>query len=372
MNNKNLWNKKTTTVIITIISIFVVLVLFIGCMFFFNGGHSTNALAAEAAETEPLSLDYDSTVNLNGFVPFSLSDIAIRTYEEKYPTEPTEDEDILLEEELNPDAEITDAPSTSGSGKRNAFDRYVGRFKIPSVGVNVGCYHSNSQATADAIDSAAYFYISGHYTIADHNNQGFNAIKRCSVGTKATFTTGGGTKNFTCIAKIQGHNTGHGLTDSSWNSIDGMYPGTLVAYTCNENWQNITIVFFDGDDLTGTVEGEPMKECPDDQHDWGEWEIIEYVDELYGPCRIKRSVCRKCQLERWEDFEILNQKDDDVNDNGGQTEPAETEPVETEPSATEPPVTEPSVVEPEPTESGPAPSTIPDDGNDSNSESFNE
>ena len=34
------------------------------------------------------------------------------------------------------------------------------------------------------------------------------------------------------------------LTDSDYNSIEGMYPDALVCYTCNGNWRNVTIVFF--------------------------------------------------------------------------------------------------------------------------------
>ena len=41
-----------------------------------------------------------------------------------------------------------------------------------------------------------------------------------------------------------GHNTGKTLTDTDCNSIETMHVGALVCYTCNENWQNVTIVFF--------------------------------------------------------------------------------------------------------------------------------
>lgn len=52
---------------------------------------------------------------------------------------------------------------------------YVGRFQIPSVGVDVACYSSMAQSVVDARDSAAYFHACGHRIIADHVHQGFEA-----------------------------------------------------------------------------------------------------------------------------------------------------------------------------------------------------
>lgn len=60
-----------------------------------------------------------------------------------------------------------------------------GRLVIPSVGVNVALFAVVSQAAADAQDSAAYFPFKNYMLVADHWNQGFWKIKRCSVGTKA-------------------------------------------------------------------------------------------------------------------------------------------------------------------------------------------
>ena len=121
---------------------------------------------------------------------------------------------------------------------------YVGRFSVPDVGVNVGCYGSSAQAVADANDSAAYFDACGHTVIADHVNQGFGAIKGCTVGDQAQLTTETGEERYVCVGSIQGHNTGKALTDENYTPIDELYPDTLVCYTCNDNWQNVTIVFF--------------------------------------------------------------------------------------------------------------------------------
>ena len=121
---------------------------------------------------------------------------------------------------------------------------YYGRFQIPAVGVDVACYNSGAQSVVDARDSAAYFYACGHQVIGDHVHQGFGAIKRCRVGDTAQLVTPHGVERYTCVGQIRGHNTGTELTDWDYKPIDDLYPDTLVCYTCNDNWKNVTIVFF--------------------------------------------------------------------------------------------------------------------------------
>ena len=122
---------------------------------------------------------------------------------------------------------------------------FVGRWKIPAVNIDVACYGNNAQATVDNEDSAAYYVNSGHQVIADHNYQGFSAIGNCKPGTLAYLEKRDGQViSYYCVAVIKGHNTEDTLTDESYVPIDKLYPGTLVNYTCNENWQNVTIAFF--------------------------------------------------------------------------------------------------------------------------------
>lgn len=121
---------------------------------------------------------------------------------------------------------------------------YLGRFTVPAAGVDVACYESSAQSVVDARDSAAYFYACGHWIIADHVHQGFGAIKGCKAGNTAYLETERGRTEYTCVDTIQGHNTGKELTDGDYQPIDELYPDTLVCYTCNDNWQNVTIVFF--------------------------------------------------------------------------------------------------------------------------------
>ena len=148
----------------------------------------------------------------------------------------------------------TEQNTTASKDTHSTAENYVGRFKIPSVGVNVACYAGSAQSIVDAKDSAAYFYGFGHTIIGDHKHQGFSAIKSCTVGTKATMNTPNGVESYTCVGIIKGHNTGTALTDSDYVDIDYLYPGALACYTCNENWQNVTIVFFMPDGLIGNNE----------------------------------------------------------------------------------------------------------------------
>ena len=122
---------------------------------------------------------------------------------------------------------------------------YYGRFQIPDVGVDVACYESAEQSVVDAKDSAAYFYACGHWIIGDHVNQGFGAIKGCTVGDTARMVTPHGVEQYTCVGLLRGHNTGTELTDWDYKPITDLYPDTLVCYTCNENWRNVTMVFFE-------------------------------------------------------------------------------------------------------------------------------
>ena len=120
------------------------------------------------------------------------------------------------------------------------------RLTIPSVGVNVGCFWgtNNLQTLVDASDSAALFSYGGMTIVADHRHQGFSAMKSSSIGTKAYMDYGDHTEEYVCIANFKGHNTGHALTDNNDTNISELYPGYLGMYTCNENWQNVTITIW--------------------------------------------------------------------------------------------------------------------------------
>jgi len=118
-----------------------------------------------------------------------------------------------------------------------------GRLVIPSVGVNVALFAVVSQAAADAQDSAAYFPFKNYMLVADHWNQGFWKIKRCSVGTKAYIYRGTSIQTLTCTGICRGVNAGYDLLYEDGSSAT-TGSGTIM-YTCNgSNYHDITLTFW--------------------------------------------------------------------------------------------------------------------------------
>lgn len=118
-----------------------------------------------------------------------------------------------------------------------------GRLVIPSVGVNVALFAVVSQAAADAQDSAAYFPFKNYMLVADHWNQGFWRIKRCSVGTKAYIYRGTSIQTLTCTGICRGVNAGYDLLYEDGSSAT-TGSGTIM-YTCNgSNYHDITLTFW--------------------------------------------------------------------------------------------------------------------------------
>ena len=133
-------------------------------------------------------------------------------------------------------------------------DGMYGRLTIPSIGVDVGLYYcsddagSRAQKIVDAVDSAAYMDQGDAVgaIIADHKHQGFSAIKKAvPYETYAYIDYGSHTQTYVCTAVGLGHNYGNDLVD--WNGVSLNYdhiPGGLAMYTCNENWNNVTITYW--------------------------------------------------------------------------------------------------------------------------------
>lgn len=198
-------------------------------------------------------------------------------------------------------SDLLAAPAHSISdGSTSIPNNSVGRLHIPSVGVNVACYSSISQSVCDASDSAALFKTSNHTVIGDHVNQGFSGIKSCKTGTTAYISTSDGEVEYQCIAVIQGHNTGTDLTDSNYNNISTLYPGSLVMYTCNENSRNVTIAFFEPVSKKGTstipVSLNPSILTSYDNsncnHSYSDWEVKREATETDTGYRTR--TCRIC------------------------------------------------------------------------------
>lgn len=121
----------------------------------------------------------------------------------------------------------------------------VGRWIIPSVGVNVACYKADdsAQAVTDEKDSAALINKPNITLLADHNYQGFDVIKKCEVGTVAFLDTGVDKQEFVCTEVLKGYNTGAELTDLEGNVVE--YDSGYTNYTCHFFSDRITIVHFE-------------------------------------------------------------------------------------------------------------------------------
>lgn len=132
------------------------------------------------------------------------------------------------------------------------YSGFIGRFHVPSAGIDVALYHSCEQAVVDRGDSAAVFpgtpAESASCFIADHNNQDFRALPQVRIGDRAYIQYADGSKTeYVCTQIIQGHNTAGGIP---YDIVDGEYQPVygrtnLIAYTCRNGWKNILICMWD-------------------------------------------------------------------------------------------------------------------------------
>ena len=293
--------------------------------------------------------------------------------EEVLPAESVADNTSNANTTNNNNNNTSTTPPPSNNNNYNTWDTLVGKLSIPSVGLSVNCYASASQATVDAANSAAYFYTQGHLVIGDHVNQGFNKIKSCSKGTIAYIPYGGSSVEYECVAVMNGINTGYSLTTADGRDIRDLYPGAVVCYTCNSNWQNVTLVFFQipgtsveelEDENSEFYPGEDVANtCPAGQHDWSLEETFDYV-EITDDYRIKyrrnHYICNKCNSD-WLETSELARWDIDDKDWWKEDEPEEPSvPEETEPESPPPENTEPPVETPtEPDDTVPPEDTEP-------------
>ena len=234
-----------------------------------------------------------------------------------------------LKENISENKKVEDNKPKESDKKTNNKDNsstspnYIGRFRIPDVDISVACYAGSEQSVVDKKDSAAFFSGWNHQIIADHNNQGFDKIKSCTVGMLATLETNGESRTYQCVAKMLGHNTGKKLTDDNYNPINNIYPQSLVCYTCNESWTNITMVFFElvqdeknkesNQNEFSEINPEPKPEtkpqpennpsyggCGNGSHIWRDWEIaweaVSDEGETYG---WEKRICKVCDEEEW-------------------------------------------------------------------------
>ncbi len=118
-----------------------------------------------------------------------------------------------------------------------------GRLQISAVGLDVALYRTDNtlearQKIVDDEDSACvYNWSNNNVVIADHNYQGFEKIKNCSIGTQALIWD----RTYTCCDVIRDAvNTGN-VVFSDGTLVKDYYHGCVIMYTCN-NDGTVTVV----------------------------------------------------------------------------------------------------------------------------------
>ena len=103
----------------------------------------------------------------------------------------------------------------------------------------------DAQWICDAEDSAVYMTGWGVTPfIGDHTNQGFSGIRSCVDDTKAFIRHDGNTYVYDCTYVGGGTNDGYNIYDWNGEMIWNHGSNDLGMYTCNGNWQNVSIVLF--------------------------------------------------------------------------------------------------------------------------------
>lgn len=126
------------------------------------------------------------------------------------------------------------------------YDGFCGRLYIPDVGIDVALYRGYYQSITDRKDSANLFSWNGctGEIIADHSTQDFGALLAVTVGTTGYIQNADGSMiNITCVAVLNGHNTGYDLTDEQGVSVMGK--AAYAMYTCRNGWRNVRICLWD-------------------------------------------------------------------------------------------------------------------------------
>lgn len=154
------------------------------------------------------------------------------------------------EEKIN--NSVSHAETTTQNKVKHLSYGTAGRLDIPCVNIGVRIYYvdltdGNVQSVVDAHDSAAYFlYANRKMVIADHNNQEFSHLSDIHVGDKAVISDADGNKEEYVCTRIcyDGHNMGTYLVDEYGIYVENSDDGNLIMYTCNDCWQNVTIVYW--------------------------------------------------------------------------------------------------------------------------------
>lgn len=128
----------------------------------------------------------------------------------------------------------------------------AGFFYIPDLGVKLPLFERNKnvagQTIVDRENSAEIFrHFGGSHCdyIADHASQGFNAIKKCTLGMAAVVQTRKDAKIYMCVAIMPGTNIKTNLVTCCGQKLTKVQWADLCCYCCNDSeGKSITMVFF--------------------------------------------------------------------------------------------------------------------------------
>ena len=214
-------------------------------------------------------------------VESSEESIEVESSEESIEVESSEESIESTPESSAESIESTPESSAESSVPVSDWDYYdggrygdKGRLIIPSVGVSVALYQCDwfdktgkGQACVDNYDSAAWLvaenipdywadYFDNSVIIADHTEQGFNAIKSMTCGDIAYIYNSDGTceKYEHIKTDYNGSNVENYIPERNYNLwkprwSDGQYatvghkfPEYITMYTCNDWYGSITLI----------------------------------------------------------------------------------------------------------------------------------
>ena len=199
---------------------------------------------------------------------------------ESEPEETTESYVYYIETSPEESIDSTPESSAESSVPVSDWDYYdgghygdKGRLIIPNVGVSVALYQCDwfdktgkGQTCVDSYDSAAWLvaenipdywadYFDNSVIIADHTEQGFNAIKSMTCGDVAYIYNNGTCEKYEYVkTDYNGSNVENYIPERNYNLwkprwSDGQYatvghkfPEYITMYTCNDWYGSITLV----------------------------------------------------------------------------------------------------------------------------------
>ena len=206
----------------------------------------------------------------------SESDRTPESSEESTPAESSEES----EPEETTESYVYYIDSAESSAPVSDWDYYdggrygdKGRLIIPNVGVSVALYQCDwfdktgkGQTCVDSYDSAAWLvaenipdywadYFDNSVIIADHTEQGFNAIKSMTYGDIAYIYNNGTCEKYEYVkTDYNGSNVENYIPERNYNlwkpkwsngqyaTIGHEYPEYITMYTCNDWYGSITLV----------------------------------------------------------------------------------------------------------------------------------